>query len=101
VANFLMPGDPFYKSKRWKDLVRFMNKNWQARMLPCGWCGEPIGKRDRTIVDHIHPRHTHPQLQWSISNLQVLHHRCNTLKGIADRKEITPTGEDGFPPGWG
>jgi len=95
-----MPGDPFYKTQRWSDLSRFIKKNWEARRLPCAWCGEPIRKGERTIADHIRPRHTHPQLQWVISNLQVLHHRCNTLKGISDRKEVTPTGENGFPPGW-
>jgi 5-methylcytosine-specific restriction endonuclease McrA len=95
-----MPGDGFYKTNRWKELVRFMNKNWQARNLPCAWCGQPITRRDKTIVDHINPRHTHPNLQWVISNLQVVHHRCNTIKGIADRKQITPTEESGFPQGW-
>jgi len=68
----------FYRSQRW---VRFRNF---AMKLPenvlCRACKEQGRIVPATDLDHIKPRKEHPELQFSIENVQGLCGSCHTRK---------------------
>ena len=74
----------FYESERWMELRYRVLKANNGR---CECCGR--GKRDGVIlhVDHIKPRSRYPELQWEISNLQVLCAACNYGKRAWDETD--------------
>lgn len=93
-----MAGDPFYSSKAWWKIRAKVKAIWKAKGLACAYCNEPLDWDARPIVDHIKNRKQHPELALELTNLQVLHHRCNSVKyhhvEINDKVEI---GLDGYP----
>lgn len=94
-----MPPHPFYSSIEWKKLRSKVRARWKALGLPCAYCGEKLNYQAMPIVDHIIPRREAPERALDVTNLQVVCHACNTLKAHS-KAPVTPTGADGFPPGW-
>jgi len=90
----------FYSSAQWKKLARQVRKLWKAQGLPCGYCGQPL-TNGRLIVDHIINRRKRPDLAFSLDNLTVVHHACNTKKyhhvEVNNKPKI---GYDGLPDDW-
>lgn len=74
-----------------------------AAKKACPYCGKPIDRRQRLIVDHIHNRKQFPDLAHREDNLQVVHHACNTQKYYKHeqqpQRDVDEVGEDGFPIG--
>lgn len=69
--------ESFYDSDAWRDLrYRALSRNDGK----CELCGS--SKYDGAIlhVDHIKPRSSHPELELSLDNLQVLCADCNLGK---------------------
>ena len=72
---------PFYDSKEWLKLrYRVLQRFGAACMV----CGRTRNDGVRMHVDHIKPRSTHPELQLTFDNLQVLCHQCNLGKSNTD-----------------
>ena len=99
-----MPGDPFYKTKQWRQLKMRVLANWRAAGKNCAYCGGTLdwSRRYSVIVDHKIPRKKRPDLALTESNLVVVHHPCNSKKAAWDENENKPQiGADGFPVGSG
>lgn len=64
----------FYNSQRWKELRYEVFRRDGAA---CGCCGGRASDGIRLHVDHIKPRSRYPELQWEITNLQILCEDCN------------------------
>ena len=60
-------------SKRWRGLRHLALQRDGFRCRKCGAVG-------RLEVDHIKPERTHPELRWSLENLQSLCRRCHSAK---------------------
>jgi 5-methylcytosine-specific restriction endonuclease McrA len=74
----------FYNTDGWRDL------RYRALKLSdgkCECCGR--GKHDGAVlhVDHIKPRSKYPELQWDMSNLQILCADCNLGKRAWDETD--------------
>jgi 5-methylcytosine-specific restriction endonuclease McrA len=83
----------FYSSRGWRDL-RY--KAITANNGKCEACGR--GKHDGiTIhVDHIKPRSKHPELELTLSNLQILCDDCNLGKSNKDDTDWRSGREGGY-----
>jgi 5-methylcytosine-specific restriction endonuclease McrA len=95
--------DPFYSSPEWHKLRAKTKATWKAQGKPCAYCGEPIewAIKGEAVVDHVLNRKKHPDKALDPSNLQVLHHSCNSKKAAYFENNSKPTiGFDGFPEGW-
>ena len=93
-----MPSDPFYQSKDWWKLRSQVKAKWQREGLPCGICNKPIDWSERPIADHIEPRSKRPDLEYTPSNIQYLHHACHSMKTNRHEKLNLPKiGLDGMP----
>jgi len=91
----------FYSSKAWKEISAKVRKHWRATGKPCGYCGLPIERGQRTIVDHIVNRRQAPHLALAPSNLQLVHHACNSKKAsFIENNTKKPVGYDGLPDDW-
>lgn len=67
----------FYSSARWRGLrVKALVKYGRK----CCLCGSTVSDGVKLHVDHIKPRSKFPQLQYSLSNLQILCEDCNLGK---------------------
>lgn len=75
------PADQFFKSLKWKQLRYLALVNTGGR---CQCCGASSSDGIMIHVDHIKPRCTHPELELSLDNLQVLCEDCNVGKGSWD-----------------
>ena len=76
----------FLDSWEWTTL-RYNTLNRYGRRCMC--CGAtPKDKVTVINVDHIKPRHTHPQLALDPNNLQVLCSSCNKRKGAWDTTDF-------------
>ena len=96
--------DGFYSSKEWHKLRSKTKALWKAKAYPCGYCHQPIDWTQRVSVDHIMNRKKHPDLALSMSNLQVVHHECNTKKAAYyENNNKIEVQSNGFPVGsdWG
>ena len=92
--------DDFYSTKEWHKLRSKTKAIWKREALPCGYCKMPIDWTQRPIVDHILNRKHYPDAALSPSNLQVVHHECNTKKYAYEESNTkTAVGSDGFPVG--
>jgi len=60
-------------TRKWLDLRYQAFRKYGRKCYVCGLC-------DRLEVDHIKPRSKYPHLIWSIDNLQILCHDCNSGK---------------------
>ena len=97
-----MAGDSFYKQAKWVKLRNKVRQHWYANGLPCSYCGEAIdwSIKGGNIVDHIKNRKQYPHLAYELSNLCVVHHKCNTLKYYQDEaSDKQRTNLSGFPEG--
>lgn len=86
-----VPDKEFFESREWKRL------RYEALLLhgaKCLCCGASRADGKQIHVDHIKPRSAFPQLQWDISNLQVLCEDCNLGKGAWDYTDWRDTRED-------
>jgi len=70
-------GGDFYDTGRWSYLRNRTLIKYGQKCQKCGFGGDSFNPLQ---VDHIKPRSTHPELQWEISNLQVLCKSCNKEK---------------------
>ena len=74
----------FYQSPAWRRL------RYEAIRLHggrCQCCGATARTGTSLHVDHIKPRSRHPDLELSLSNLQVLCEDCNLGKGAHDQTD--------------
>ena len=67
----------FYQSREWLEL-RYQALIYHGRRCMC--CGAEPKDGAKLHVDHIKPRSTHPKLELTFSNLQVLCSDCNLGK---------------------
>jgi len=75
----------FLESWEWTTLRYKVLKKHGRRCMCCGATPESGAV---ICVDHIKPRHTHPELALSESNLQVLCFTCNKGKGAWDQTDF-------------
>ncbi len=89
----------FYSTPEWHKLRAQTRARWKRAGLPCAYCGEPLTwERGQTVVDHIKNRKQYPNLAHEPSNLQVVHHGCNTRKAAhVENTNKVEIGADGFP----
>lgn len=64
---------PVLRTKRWKALRLEALRRDDYKCVKCG-------RRGRLEVDHVLPVRTHPDLSWTLSNLQTLCASCHTRK---------------------
>jgi 5-methylcytosine-specific restriction endonuclease McrA len=64
----------FYLTNQWLYLKKEVHKLYQCGCMKCGKI------EGETHIDHILPRSLHPELQYSIHNLQILCKDCNMEK---------------------
>ncbi len=77
-------GSKWYLSRRWRELrYRALIKHGRQ----CQMCG---AKPPDVVlhVDHIKPKMKHPELAFSLSNLQVLCEACNMGKGKESEEDF-------------
>ena len=81
------PSEKFYASRDWRELRYLALKNTDGRCMCCG-----ASQKDgiQLHVDHIKPRSKYPELQLSLSNLQVLCQDCNLGKSNWDETDWRP-----------
>lgn len=82
----------FYMDKPWRSLRYEALKVHGAKCQCCG--GTPASTGKPMHVDHIKPRSKFPELELTLSNLQVLCEDCNMGKGGRDQTDWrfpTPT----------
>ena len=92
--------DNFYSQKEWHKLRSKMKAKWKRENLPCAYCKKPLDWTQRPIVDHILNRKQHPERALDESNLQVVHHQCNSKKyAYEENTSKTPVNLNGFPEG--
>ena len=92
----------FYQSKEWARIRAKVRAIWKAKGFVCAYCFRPIQwGQEKTVVDHKINRKQRPDLALEISNLQVVHHACNTKKYHSEEKDPNrpQIGPDGFPIG--
>lgn len=72
-------GSKFYATKEWRELRWQVLSNSSGQ---CSVCGRSY-KLHKVIlhVDHIFPRSKYPELELTLSNMQVLCEDCNLGKG--------------------
>ena len=80
----------FFSTKAWLEVRYQALKRDGAK---CSCCGATPAMGATMNVDHIKPRHKHPELALSLSNLQVLCARCNEGKGWRDETDWRPTAQ--------
>lgn len=86
-----MKGDKdFYHSPAWRKVRYKALMKHGGRCQACG--ASPSEGGPMLHVDHIKPRSKHPDLQYSVSNLQVLCLDCNKGKGNWDETDWRPMG---------
>jgi 5-methylcytosine-specific restriction endonuclease McrA len=83
-SKYKVEAAEFYASDRWKELRYLALKNCGSQCLCCG-----ATRADGAVlhVDHIKPRYHYPELQWELSNLQVLCADCNIGKRAWDETD--------------
>jgi len=93
-----MPGDKFYSTLEWIKLRSKVKARWKRMGLPCGYCGLPIDWDAKPIADHIQNRKKYPRLALVESNIQMVHHECNTKKSkYVESNDKVAIGLDGLP----
>ena len=93
--------DGFYSTTDWHKLRSKTKAMWKREQRPCAYCGKPIdwhAPGAKVSVDHVLNRKKHPDLALEPTNLQVVHHECNTKKAAYVENNKRPAiGTDGFP----
>lgn len=70
-----------------KTLHRVIYRMLKAEGNKFGGKQMPCGEKKKLHVDHIKPRSKYPELQLTLSNLQVLCHDCNMGKSAWDETD--------------
>lgn len=78
--------DNFLRSWEWTELRYRVMQKYGRKCMCCG--ASPSDGKTVINVDHIKPRHTHPELKLDFENLQVLCHECNKGKGAWDTTDF-------------
>lgn len=79
------PDELFFASRQWQEL-RY--KAFKLHGAACQCCGATALSSGRPMhCDHVLPRYTHPELEWEITNLQILCEACNLGKGAWDKTD--------------
>ena len=92
--------DGFYSQPSWHKLRAKTKAVWKRENRLCGYCNHPIDWNEIVVVDHIKNRRRHPDLALEPSNLQCVHHACNTRKAAYVENGNKPAvREDGFAVG--
>lgn len=78
--------EDFLTSWEWTTLRYKVIQKYGRKCMCCG--ASPDDGSTVINVDHIKPRHTHPELSLDINNLQVLCHHCNKGKGAWDNTDF-------------
>lgn len=78
------PLNGFYETRAWQELRYRALRHWGRTCMLCGVSGCELH------VDHIKPRSTHPDLELSFENLQVLCRTCNMGKSNKDDTDWRP-----------
>ena len=93
--------DNFYSTKEWHKLRSKTKAVWKRDGLCCGYCNKQIDWCvDKVVVDHVLNRRQHPDLALDHTNLQVVHHRCNTKKAAyVENNNRVATNDEGYPVG--
>lgn len=78
----------FYLARRWRTLRYEALKIHGAACQCCGGTAKSTGRPMH--VDHIKPRSKFPELELTLSNLQVLCEDCNMGKGGHDQTDWRP-----------
>lgn len=81
----------FLKSWEWRTLRYKIIMKFGRKCMCCG--ATPDDGVTVICVDHIKPRHTHPELSLDEDNLQVLCGVCNQGKGAWDSTDFRSAGE--------
>lgn len=77
--------DLFFSSREWREL-RY--KAFKLHGAACQCCGATAKSSGNALhCDHVKPRHTHPELEWDLGNLQILCQDCNLGKGAWDQTD--------------
>ena len=71
----------FYSTQKWKKL-RYVAFTVYQNVCAC--CGASPKSGATLHVDHIKPRSHFPELQWDVTNLQILCETCNLGKSNSD-----------------
>jgi len=77
-------GEGFLQSQEWQRLRYDVLAMYQRRCMNCGVSGDYATLQ----VDHVLPRHSHPELALDWNNLQVLCRDCNMGKGRRDETDF-------------
>lgn len=77
-------GETFYTSQKWRQIRYEILKRYGPVCMACR------ANEGEMHVDHILPRSTHPELEYELSNLQVLCPDCNLGKGAWDETDWRP-----------
>lgn len=77
-------GRDFYLTNSWR---RLRYKALKIHGAACQCCGNTASRGRPLHVDHIKPRSKYPELEFEISNLQVLCADCNMGKGAHDQTD--------------
>ena len=80
--SYARKSEDFLNSWEWRTLRYKVILKYGRRCMCCG--ASPDDGQTVIHVDHIKPRHTHPELALDASNLQVLCGVCNQGKGAWD-----------------
>lgn len=87
-----------YSSKEWKKLRQ---KVLVRDRFKCVVCGVSVAGFKRSRCDHIIPVKQRPDLAFVMANIQTLCAVCDNRKHFEKlgnkAKQVTPTGEDGWP----
>lgn len=74
--------DPNRWAGRKVGQMRAVVAGWLAAgPMPCGQCNKPVSLEDQWVVGHKEARVLHPELTWSLANVQPEHKACSDKSG--------------------
>ena len=86
-----MPGDRFYKSKRWEHLRKAVLARDKYRCQIAARYGKNV---EANTVHHIFPREDYPQYQWTPWNLIAVSHSAHEELHHRNNGELTDKGRE-------
>lgn len=86
-----MPGDKFYKSKRWKHLRKAVLARDKYRCQVAARFGKNV---NANTVHHIFPREDYPEYQWQSWNLISVSHEAHEQMHERNGGQLTEVGRE-------